>query len=114
MTKVKWTKKEQREHRKIWIDALRSGKYVQIQNQLHSFDNEYCAIGLGLHLTGIDYETKTYEYAFKSYYGLKSIAGRYNKDNVCRSILSDNDNWQKSFTEIADIIESEPEGLLED
>lgn len=46
---TKWSKKEQKEHRKEWAEALRSGDYKQGFGCLHSGDS-YCCLGVACDL----------------------------------------------------------------
>lgn len=32
--------------KKLWVDALRSGEYSQCKNALHTSDNQYCCLGV--------------------------------------------------------------------
>lgn len=112
-----WTKDEQKDHRRLWIVALRSGEYKQIKFMMHKSETFFCALGLGVyvmkkHLSLNNILLDNDESIFNNckFYGLRTPIGLYN--NNTNSIMSDNDFDRKTFSQIADIIESEPEGLL--
>lgn len=57
-----WTPEEQREHRKQWIEALKSGEYFAVRGSLKktwdSKDEEdgpfgYCVLGIGCDVSGL-------------------------------------------------------------
>ena len=100
---TKWSKKEQKEHRKEWAEALRSGDYKQGFGCLHSGDL-YCCLGVACDLFKNKYpdelEITLSEHIFyygvsgsilpgivKDYYGINSI-GSYETS----SLLDDNDD----------------------
>ena len=47
-----WTKEQQKAHRKILIEALRSGDYAQTRNHLKD-DNGHCCMGVGCEISGL-------------------------------------------------------------
>lgn len=118
-----------REVVKEWVAELRSGKYTQGKRLLRSANDEYCCLGVLCELAvkhGViePAELKSpnaYGYGNGSewygalpplvtdWIGLSTAAGGY----VSRSLTELNDNGT-SFAEIADIIESEPEGLFKE
>lgn len=135
MSEHVWTKEEQKEHRKLWIKALRSGEYKQGRGALRNFGDYYCCLrvacdiamkdGIELKITKSDHRD-CYEYdgmieflpdKVVYYYGLRSDTGIYDgiaDDYDNNSLTRDNDNFCLSFNAIADIIESEPKGLIKD
>ncbi len=111
---------------KQWVAALRSEEYRQGTHVLHNNDDELCCLGVGCILfqkaTGklkvkeyageFSYDGKTTELPeiVRSWLGLQTTEGGY-EDLESLTVHNDNGN---SFHEIADIIESEPEGLFVD
>ena len=110
------------EARKIWIDALRSGDYEQTRNNLQD-ENGFCCLGVacllaekhaGIHLQRdeegfIKGKTLKEQRPVAGWLGLNGFIGGYADGNGW--LASDNDGGM-SFEELADIIESEPEGLF--
>lgn len=123
-----WTAEEQREHRKLWVEALRSGKYRQTDAALRRGDG-FCCLGVACDISGLgewsdtDVDGKVIyrvgeepapNYLPKAVVSWLGVAGynpRVKVDGGTEVLAMMNDNGS-SFTEIADIIESEPEGLL--
>ena len=107
---------------KAWVKALRSGKYKQGRGALRTGDM-YCCLGVACELAGAKTEkpndlTVPYGYdgifftlpvSVQEWLGVKTGTGVYGKEEY--DLSSDNDGG-KTFEEIADIIESEPEGLF--
>ena len=120
------------ENAKAWVAALRSGEYEQGQHVLHSESNRFCCLGVACDLAvkaGIignplfngDASVPRFEYGdgmwgtvpekVRLWLCLKTSAGWY-RANGDIALTSDNDDRNKTFLEIADIIESEPDGLF--
>ncbi len=112
--------------RKIWVEALRSGRFEQGQCRLN-MNGRMCCLGVACELyieNGGSLEkatlapgTVTYDDAAAvppdaviDWLGLATPDGQYEKDGWFRDLVRDNDSG-KSFLEIAQIIEDEPEGL---
>jgi hypothetical protein len=89
------------EHTQQWLDALRSGKYKQIQHTLRN-DSGYCCLGVAAHVLGMNDETvqAAYEAAQE-----KMALSRDEFWNLIRF----NDELNLTFPQIADKIE----GMLE-
>lgn len=117
--KTSWTADEQREHRKIWVAALRSGKYQQAQGALRAGDG-FCCLGVACDISGLgDWAHRNGRLAYlgndkllplevRDWLGLRGVMGGYGEN-----FLTDlNDDEGVSFPHIADLIESEPAGLL--
>lgn len=108
------------EIRKNWIAALRSGKYKQGRFRLFTrCDDTYCCLGVLTALAaqeGVASAEKYLEngvclpHSVADWVGLCSTNGEFEKGHM--SLIERNDNEGKTFAEIADIIESEPEGLF--
>lgn len=115
-----WTPEQQKEHRRLWVEALRSGKYQQAKNRLR-VANGFCCLGVACDISGLGewsgsgfylYEDdKLLPIEVRNWLGLSGCMGGYGQGDK-RAYLSDQNDEGMSFSEIADIIESEPEGLL--
>lgn len=129
-----YSKEEQKKNREKWIAALRSGKYKQGKGCLFDGENHCClAVASEVYAedTGngkfvledggyyfVEGNSCSKNYLIASvmdYFGLSTMRGDF-KTNVeteyvyYKNLSSINDNG-KTFEEIADVIESEPEGL---
>lgn len=124
-----WSPEEQREHRKLWVEALRSGKYEQGTDDLRLDGGAMCCLGVACEISGLGhwdnggrYVTETDRHTgelnpdsdMTDWLGLASGAGSFGQfdEHDRRESLAHLNDTGKSFSEIADIIESEPEGLL--
>ena len=129
-----YTPEEQKEHRKMWVEALKSGEYKQGMGALCRERNgtfEYCCLGVACEISGPgkfvprDYsQLGVYKFVIKDgqsqdgalpkvvqdWLGLSDRYGSY--WGISPSPLSTNNDRGTLFTSIADIIESEPDGLL--
>lgn len=110
---------EQKILRKKWVEALRSGEYNQCRGSLKD-GTGYCCLGVACEVFGMvpDYKNGMFRYwgnaswlppIVKEAFGLNTCFGDFNDKTQSLTVLNDNG---KSFAEIADIIESEPEGLF--
>jgi len=114
------------ENAKKWVAALRSGEYKQIQNRLGD-PNGHCCLGVACEVAienGVPLKKELQASGFYRYgndraslpaivqtwLGLASDSGVYNLED--RSLIVDNDSREYTFAQIADTIESEPEGLF--
>lgn len=140
-TKLTEKQKQHRKVRKMWVKALRSGEYVQGQNQLCTIGEKgkpdmFCCLGVlcdlavrkGLvptsqinveHDGNMTYFDEEYRLPSKiqKWVGLSDESGTY-KDivdeiQVRTDLVTMNDDGF-SFDKIADIIESAPEGMFVD
>ena len=120
----------QKEARKLWIDALRSGKYKQTRGWLHN-QNGYCCLGVACEM----YQAEVGDLvvtnncgatlyndhrAFlptrvQKWLGLIGRDGSFVGDSKLysseRSLANENDRG-RSLAQIADLIESEVDGLI--
>lgn len=103
---------------KKWVAALRSGKYKQGREFLRDRDDRYCCLGVLCEIAvsdgvispaGLDGECYSYA-AFESFLPIK-VSEWAGVNNASMCVLW-NDKHNKTFAEIADLIESEPEGLF--
>ena len=119
-----------------WVDALRSGKYTQGRKALHK-DSKFCCLGVACDLyskkvsgtwvkepdgsTGFYFMVNGYSSQdhlptpVKKWLGLKTSHGFLGPDSspgVAQSLIELNDNFRFDFKKIADVIESQPEGLF--
>jgi hypothetical protein len=124
------------ENAKAWIAALRSKKYTQTKQYLHDKDG-FCCLGVacelaiadGVPLTQrlfddggtfyidrgvIDYggTISSLPSEVKDWLGIDSDLGNYQDFVAEDTCLAWKNDGGKTFEEIADIIESEPEGLF--
>jgi hypothetical protein len=119
---------------KKWVEALRSGKYTQTRRYLRTHQG-YCCLGVacevarenGVPLSTVEVEGDPIRTAYNEvdthlpdcimdWLGLSDSDGGYRIDGEegTRYLTQDNDDEKKTFSEIADIIESKPEGLFRD
>jgi hypothetical protein len=132
-----YTAEEQKAHRKLWVEALRSGKYQQGRTVMfHDERRTMCCLGVACDASGLgtwepnravsthglQYVTAVMNPRDKAngdnIYGLSSdvtewlgLADTVGSHGTAQSLANLNDVGVP-FTEIADIIESEPEGLI--
>ena len=107
--------------KKLWVEALRSGKYEQGYNGLRTNDNKFCCLGVlcdihrktmkkkGWRLDGLP---DTYFYgdscgSLPSNVIEWSGVDNYNPTIKGNSLIFWNDNIRYSFDKIADLIEKE-------
>lgn len=120
-----WTKEQQAEHRKLWVEALRSGKYTQATERLRK-DGGMCCLGVACDISGLgawddsgDYHIANYAPAttilppgVRDWLGLGDSGSRfYTASGATRQLSAMNDGGA-TFEVIADLIEAEPTGLL--
>ena len=129
----KYTPEEQAEHRRVWVEALKSGEYVQGRNALcqkNGDSSEYCCLGVACEISGLGEfvpKSKSTPNAFtfvtgrktahhlvlpkvvRDWLGLRICDGSYHGNGISMVTLNDRG---MSFRDLADIIESEPEGLV--
>ena len=131
----KYIKEEQKEHRRMWVEALRSGEYEQGKGVLCHKDEDdenvkYCCLGVACEISGLgefvprpnfpiaalNFATGEEQsqhvvlpYAVRDWLGLGDEEGSYHNGSVS---LTRNNDAGVPFTSIANIIESEPEGLV--
>lgn len=115
-----------------WLEALRSGKFRQGTRMLRSREaDEYCCLGVACEISGLgkwenyhnladtyvvsanDSATGVLPDAVRRWLGLKAEDGRFtdSETGYPRWLVSLNDSGVP-FSDIADLIESEPEGLF--
>ena len=119
-----YTKEEQKQHRAELVEALRSGEYQQTIRVLRDSDN-FCCLGVACDISGLsEWERigiRTFNYLgekkilpveIMEYYGFKTQkVVFYNSRGYPENLIILNDRGF-SFKEIADVIESEPEGMF--
>ena len=109
------------EVRKAWVKALRSGQYKQGQHSLCT-NKRYCCLGVLAELAvqyGVakklsnlyDGREGFLSSGIMDWVGLQTDSGRYMKGYNTTSLALMNDQGM-SFTDIADIIESNPPDLF--
>ena len=116
---------------KLWVEALRSGKYTQGMGLLRSRNDEYCCLGVACELYAERHpelviaapreDSDYYTYGGRSdmlphavvvWLGLRDAAGSYWQTTPEESALAEDNDNGTTFAEIADIIEREPDGLF--
>ncbi len=120
---------------KKWVAKLRSGEYQQAKGRLHQKTESgptFCCLGVACELYvaehpefpvtpdlsgksncyGYDGESALLPDAVIYWLGLLKDDGAYFTENGGRQTLTENNDSGMSFTEIADLIESEPSGLF--
>lgn len=112
---------------KKWVEALRSDKFQQTKEKLYD-GLAYCCLGVACEVYAkenggsfekdfsydewfFDGDSCTLPDSVLHWLGIRTNAGSYDTFEDA-SLLADNDDGCKTFEEIADIIESEPEGLF--
>ncbi|MDB6035972.1 MAG: hypothetical protein JWM16_6310 [Verrucomicrobiales bacterium] len=124
--KTYYSSEEQKANRKIWATALRSGKYQQGSSRLKTDDGAFCCLGVACDVSDIvtwkgtqpvidgHYHSDAYlSPPMRDWLGLRTDSGEYYYGGGRRVLAWMNDHDGATFEQIADIIESEPEGLLE-
>ena len=114
---------EQKTPRELWVEALRSGKYEQDKEALQGRKG-FCCLGVLCKVAednGIDVLMDSDGRLDGSHLGKQKKVWRWselaNQEGAFKRIGEDEwltqlNDAGKSFSEIADIIESEPEGLF--
>lgn len=122
----KWTKAQQRAHRRKWVKALRSGKYEQGRGLLKDSQGAFCCLGVACDISGLGewyagnyYKTesgtslKDLPNDVREWLGLRGSYGTYGSN----SLVNRNDTPSRghlTFKGIASLIEREPKGLVEE
>lgn len=122
-----WTADEQKEHRRLWVEALRDGTRKQANGMLRK-DGGYCCLGVACEISGLGAfvayrEGESYAIGavvaptfaclppeVSDWLGIRT-AGGVMADGRALFVLNDNG---ATFPELADIIEAEPAGLIAD
>jgi hypothetical protein len=120
---------------KKWVAALRSGRFKQGFGMLNENNEFFCCLGVlcevaienGLPLTKGTYPSGAVYYKadifgnlpneVMKWAGLRDSLGEYGNEKEFfdrKGLHIDNDRLKLSFSQIADIIESEPPGLFVD
>lgn len=95
------------EVKKQWVEALRSGQYLQCRNRLHNDAGGYCCLGvLGCVIGAVRDENYGTRLSYKDReFTVNDIPLKHYQ---LSTFVKFNDTEQKSFAEIADAIESDP------
>lgn len=110
------------ENAKKWVAALRSGQYKQCKNRL-AHAGRFCCLGVACDISSVPRKVwgkeATLPWKVVNWLGLNDEQGGYitqlSTTGLSHSCLSGLNDWDgKTFAEIADVIESEPEGLFRD
>jgi hypothetical protein len=120
-----YTKEEQEENRKLWVEALRSGEYKQTKSNLRTTEG-FCCLGVACEVIGFPAVQVGFVYEYdgntgvlsdrvKDALGLKSAGGWFSEHSETtfdNSLWKLNDEKGYTFDQIADVIESKPKGLF--
>lgn len=120
---------------KLWVEALRSGKFKQTTGRLAAKGHKFCCLGVACEVAianGVKVKKEKPEsddgdimydgsddvlpVSVQKWLGLKNIAGTFAHQleefpNMF-SLIDMNDTGHMKFKEIADVIESKPKGLF--
>ena len=105
--------------KKLWVAALRSGDYIQTDNQLRTHDNKFCCFGVLCNLHAIAHpKIAKKQTDNQSYMGAVGLPGRsvlaWAGLHSVEELVSINDEWWSlyrhndngaTFLQIADAIE---------
>lgn len=121
-----------KENRNKWFEALHSGKYEQTKEVLCNGKGGYCCLGVlckvfedetgtvldkyknGMYVVGED-TLESFPQVME-WVGLQNSQGKFDyKQTAPSNCLTElNDVWDWDFHQLADLIESEPEGLFKE
>lgn len=111
---TEWTAEQQKEHRRQWVEALRSGKYEQATSELTN-GTGYCCLGVACLVAGKSEDDIMHDVNLTNFPDVKSYFGlRDNNGDYSGNCLVDLNDEGAPFSYIADIIESEPPRLFLD
>lgn len=114
------------ENARKWVEALRSGEFEQARCVLREKDR-FCCLGVACELyrreTGQGEwddeshflgDAHTLPYTVRDWLGLRSEVGGYSAVTPSgeKNLADDHNDKGETFAQIADLIESEPEGLF--
>lgn len=108
---------------KKWVAALRSGEYQQGRGSLRTPADRFCCLGVACDLYGhehhiawkgerFQHEEFHLPFDVQDWLGLNTVKGSYIAGNHQATNLANRNDNGANFQKIADIIESEPEGLF--
>lgn len=100
---------------KKWVEALRSGEYKQCKERLTD-GTAFCCLGVAAFISPVPPQEWRVKVALPEsimeWLGLEGTEGEYFNGTKLTALSALNDYDGKTFAEIADLIESEPEGLF--
>lgn len=114
------TLEEMKANRRKWVEALRSGEYEQTSEALRRTDGSMCCLGVLSELAGCEFRpdpnslgtlktSRQYHVADAKAMSFVGLATCFGGPGTDLALMNDQG---KTFSEIADIIESEPAGLF--
>ena len=118
-----YTLEQMKEHRRLWVEALRSGKYKQGTHALRSSDDRYCCLGVLCDIAGVEWGRHSSELYRAGYditaappkaMGFVGLTDRIGGFGEGSDALASWNDFGANFAEIADLIESNPPGLFID
>ena len=103
-----------KELKKKWIDALRSGKYIQGKNRLHTScpEESFCCLGVLCEIVGVPKaKTSMFAYAFEDVGFATMLPSKFLAhvgftEDIAEELAEANDSG-KTFLDIADMIETD-------
>ena len=97
-----------KQYKKLWLEALRSGKYKQTTGQL-GYNGGFCCLGVLCEVTEMPYEHQDtcLPKNIMSAAGLQSDDPQLNYDGKVISLSHLNDDENLTFAQIADLIEEQ-------
>ena len=73
-----YTPEEQKEHRRLWVEALRSGEYAQYLGYLHTNDG-FCCLGVACDISGLGEWYKLWDQSYIIRYKISPDNQSYTK-----------------------------------
>ncbi|RWL14841.1 MAG: hypothetical protein EOR57_31340 [Mesorhizobium sp.] len=107
------TLEQMKANRKLWVEALRSGRYEQTKSTLVD-SRGYCCLGVACVVAGkqddeiSDFTNLSDFKDVRKFFGIRD----YDGDFYGGSLVCLNDDAGYTFEQIAEVIESEPPGLF--
>ena len=106
------TLEQQKANRKLWVEALRSGKYRQNHLGWLRIDGRFCCLGVLADVAGCEWEGEWIGKADEERRYPPARALKFVGLRGFAKLISMNDSENRRFKTIAKYIESEPEGLF--
>lgn len=127
---IEWTKEQTKANRKKFVEALRSGKYIQGKDVLRSDDKTFSVLGVAVDIAIKEGAAPDWKWSarfncyicdgasfllpqkVRKWLGFKGRYGRYTMNEDIMFTLGEDNDYGVPFEELADIIESEPKDLI--
>ncbi len=112
------TLEQMKANRKLWVEALRSGKYEQCNEALR-IGTAFCCLGVLADIAGCEWEDELADGEMANaparamdFVGLRCSGGQFVDDTGDMTALWSLNDEGQTFKKIADVIESEPSNLF--